>query len=480
MSFATKHLQEQRRLKEVSALQTMAQLEAIEAERMKMDLRAEGRQTLQKLRVAKWEAEKEERIGKPKSLQRELLFNQLRQDEVLAEEMDKAKRREIVQLKLRQQLRESSVELKELESKLRAAYVYKELCAQKAEKEAEKMREKMYANEEREALQRMKRQDEEMELKKQEEEAKRQIEYRHQLQDQMIEAYNRREAAFIEFLQEKQMIDEAVRRIHDEDTREFEQKMLMMKKTKKEMDDFKKARDEWRKKEMESVEMENRRLVEFLQKREEREKERMQQLKEKEEKKARVKESLSRKLFEEDLMRLERTDLLQQLAEEDLRQAALRREQEDVDRALRTRLDLQDTMRQQARDKAERLRKEAEEEDRYRQQLTREIMEKQRIDQLTAERQRVRRAELRREVEEMIAERRRKRQAELQELHEQEQWLQRLDDDRRRRIEEERLRMLKEHASRLIGFMPPGVLREDDLPHLGPELAKMYKEQAIC
>jgi hypothetical protein len=41
-------------------------------------------------------------------------------------------------------------------------------------------------------------------------------------------------------------------------------------------------------------------------------------------------------------------------------------------------------------------------------------------------------------------------------------------------IEEERLRMLKEHASNLIDYMPPGVLREDDLPHLGPEFVKRY------
>lgn len=47
---------------------------------------------------------------------------------------------------------------------------------------------------------------------------------------------------------------------------------------------------------------------------------------------------------------------------------------------------------------------------------------------------------------------------------------------RKRMIEEERLRMLKEHASRLIGYLPRGVLREDDLPHLGSEFMKHYAE----
>lgn len=33
-------------------------------------------------------------------------------------------------------------------------------------------------------------------------------------------------------------------------------------------------------------------------------------------------------------------------------------------------------------------------------------------------------------------------------------------------IEEERLKLLKEHATQLIGYFPPGILRESDLAHL--------------
>jgi hypothetical protein len=43
-------------------------------------------------------------------------------------------------------------------------------------------------------------------------------------------------------------------------------------------------------------------------------------------------------------------------------------------------------------------------------------------------------------------------------------------------IEEERLRILKEHASNLIDYLPRGVLRKDDLPHLGTEFAKRCGE----
>jgi hypothetical protein len=43
----------------------------------------------------------------------------------------------------RQKIRESSIELKDLEAKLRAAYVSKELAAQLAEKEAARLEEKV-------------------------------------------------------------------------------------------------------------------------------------------------------------------------------------------------------------------------------------------------------------------------------------------------------------------------------------------------
>lgn len=44
-------------------------------------------------------------------------------------------------------------------------------------------------------------------------------------------------------------------------------------------------------------------------------------------------------------------------------------------------------------------------------------------------------------------------------------------------IEEERLRILKEHAENLIGHIPRGVLREEDLIHLGGAVYEEYKKK---
>lgn len=41
---------------------------------------------------------------------------------------------------------------------------------------------------------------------------------------------------------------------------------------------------------------------------------------------------------------------------------------------------------------------------------------------------------------------------------------------RRQIIEEERIRMLKEHVKNLVGYLPKGLLTANDLPHLGTDV----------
>lgn len=45
---------------------------------------------------------------------------------------------------------------------------------------------------------------------------------------------------------------------------------------------------------------------------------------------------------------------------------------------------------------------------------------------------------------------------------------------RQKIIEEERVRMLKEHVKNLIGYLPKGVLKSNDLPHLGNDVMDEY------
>jgi hypothetical protein len=57
------------------------------------------------------------------------------------------------------------------------------------------------------------------EAEKEAEEYCRKLEYRAELQDQMICAERLKQAAYEDFLREKKILDDVVRRIHDEDQR---------------------------------------------------------------------------------------------------------------------------------------------------------------------------------------------------------------------------------------------------------------------
>ena len=75
---------------------------------------------------------------------KEVRETQIAQEEELAREMAKLRAQEMQDSKLRQQIRETSHEIRELEGKLKAGYMNKERAAQLAEKEARRQEEKVY------------------------------------------------------------------------------------------------------------------------------------------------------------------------------------------------------------------------------------------------------------------------------------------------------------------------------------------------
>ncbi|XP_039300100.1 meiosis-specific nuclear structural protein 1-like isoform X1 [Nilaparvata lugens] len=89
---------------------------------------------------------------------------------------------------------------------------------------------------------------------------------------------------------------------------------------------------------------------------------------------------------------------------------------------------------------------------------------------MTKERRRLKIIDNRRAVQNQMEERQRKRVEEERRLKE----LERLEEDhirsRLKLIEEERLRMLREHATHLIGFLPKNLLQSNDFPHLGSSI----------
>jgi hypothetical protein len=115
--------------------------------------------------------------------------------------------------------RETSYELRELESKLRAAYVQKERTAQMAEKQAIKFDSYL---EDAEIVRRMRSETDKAEEDRRQREISRHqemIRYKQDLQQQLEEREVGKQKAYEEFLREKLVIDEIVRKIYEEDQR---------------------------------------------------------------------------------------------------------------------------------------------------------------------------------------------------------------------------------------------------------------------
>ncbi len=87
--------------------------------------------------------------------------------------------------------------------------------------------------------------------------------YKKDLHKQMEDKEYNRQKAYEEFLKEKLLIDEIIRKIYEEDQKEIERKMLARKATREFVDEFKRQREIWKQKEREAMEEENRKIVQY-------------------------------------------------------------------------------------------------------------------------------------------------------------------------------------------------------------------------
>lgn len=198
----------------------------------------------------------------------------LKRDEALQMEKDNAQKEEVERLrqifheqKMRQQVRENNQELRELESKLRLAYVLKGLSAQKKEKEILKVAEKLQLHEENKVFERER-------LKHIEEEAKR-IQFEREkkrklgvdLKNQIITAHQQHQVLYEQFLKEKALLDEIVICIQQELFEEAAKKNRVKEQSKRDIEAARVAKQEMER--MLKIEMdeENQRIYEYCQQR---------------------------------------------------------------------------------------------------------------------------------------------------------------------------------------------------------------------
>ena len=231
--------------------------------------------------------------------------------------------------------------MRELEAKLRSAYVAKERQAQMAEKEALKFDSLL---EDAEIVKRMKAEAERAELEQAaiaQTKHQEMAQYKQDLHRQLEERERSKQAQYEEFLREKLLIDEIVRKIHEEDARELERKMLARQATREYVTEFKKAREAWKEAERERMEAENRRIVEYARVQQERDDYAKAAKKAREQALEQLQQHLFEKIEKDREQREEMEKIRQELYLEEQEELARNHERVEMERKLRQRLDLQ-------------------------------------------------------------------------------------------------------------------------------------------
>lgn len=443
-----------------------------------IDDRVERKRFLRLLQNEQFELDMEEAIQKAEENKR-LKELQLQQEEKLAMELAKLKHESLKDEKMRQQVRENSVELRELEKKLKAAYMNKERAAQIAEKDAIKYeqmkRDAEIAKTMMEEHERMTKEENAAEDRRN----KLKVQYYLDLEKQLEEEEKKKQEAYEQLLKEKLMIDEIVRKIYEEDQLERQQKLEKMNATRRYIEEFQKEQALWRKKKREEMEEENRKIIEFANMQQQREEDRMAKVQENEEKRLQLQNMLTQKLEEMLQQREDLEQVRQELYQEEQAEIHNRKLKEEAEEKLRKQKELKQNFIDQMALKELVLQAAKEEEEIFRKAMLAKFAEDDRIELMNAQKQRMKQLEHKRAVEKLIEERRNQFLAAKQ--HELEEWQlqQRRQHCINEIVEEERLKLLKEHAVKLLGYLPKGVLKkEDDIDKLGEEFRKAYQKRS--
>ncbi|KAJ3329704.1 hypothetical protein HDU76_007345 [Blyttiomyces sp. JEL0837] len=395
----------------------------------------------------------------------------------LVEEIERRQNEQAREENLRRSIRENSVELRELEKKLNYAYMNKERALQIQEKRLTLQKEK---SAEAERISEMNRQLEILRLKEMEQEQakyERSLAYKEALQTQLSEHETRKLGEYEQFLKEKAMVDEIVRKILEEDAKEQQKRLEKQRETKQFIEDFMEERIQWREQERQRQIAENQKIEAYAKLQHEREEDIRRKKKTMADEKNVIYDKLATEMERQDRAKAELEQLRIELYQEEEEEKARARDQEILRSRIMKRLELIDAYQRQVEDKQRRLQKEREEEEEFRRKMMEKFANDERLEQMNTQRRRIKQLEHKRAVDALVQERRKLVQREYEQQLAEQQQESMLENYRQQVIEQERQRLLHEHASKLLGYLPKGVLRDSqDLKLFDEEFRRNFEK----
>ncbi|XP_046460487.1 meiosis-specific nuclear structural protein 1-like [Daphnia pulex] len=361
----------------------------------------------------------------------------------------------------RRKIVESSIEIRELESKLKMAYILKERKKQLDEKESIRVMEKVMTLQEREETEKQLKLDHELEIRKLLYEKWKKEKY---CQELVKQAEQYRAAKQLELMKERKLDDMYLQEILMAELRrerqEREDRERKKRRLAEELDNCIRLQNQW-KAIQKLIEMEEDRLIEECQVQRRRLSHMQQQeRKEKADKLAAIRQQLQKALEVEERRRREREELWVEYGCEEREDLETKKAAELEKMTQAQRIKWNEDMTEQLR--LLELKKKAMKEEELNERLwmlEQAALEEQ-AEREAADKRHKDLTQLQKEQAALLEERRQQRKLEFAEKEEErrrEEMRQQAEDQA---IAEERRRILEQHAPLLIGFMPPGVFRD--------------------
>ena len=428
--------------------------------------RVERMRKLNRLKMVQDEESREEEMMR-EIADRENYQKQMSRQEALAKQLEKRQIDQLREEKSTQLVREQAPEIRELEQRLQAAYMNKERQGQVEEAKQRHVHERevdMKQYHETEAL-RIRA----IEAQR-DQEAHRTQTLREQkvvLEQQMHDRDLARLEAYKQFLEEKRVVDQIVSRIQAEDKAKLEDKLRKQHVAQMYITQYLEEREHFKQLDEERRKEEDQKIVAFMKEQARRKEENLKTAREKEAMQQKRLEEQSRAIASEQKRKEEMEELIADYHLELVEKKERERAREEMERKIKSRLMMVQANEQQKELKAAQKEQDAEEELKFRTRMMEKFADDDRIEQMKMAERNRKRAEHNREVNRLLAERQTQREAE----RERELLARAKDEDmenlKRQIIQQERAKLLREHAIKLKDFLPKGVFTEDDLRALG-------------
>ncbi|GFU10570.1 meiosis-specific nuclear structural protein 1 [Nephila pilipes] len=377
--------------------------------------------------------------------------------------------------KLRQLLWETSPELKELKQKLLIAKVAKDHALQMAEKQALLELKRQEEESLAEALHREKIAMDAEDRKREMEEFQARLQYHRDLDELRLYKLKKDFADKEQFEKEKSAIDDIKRTIEEDMLEQAKKKILNQKELQKQAQELQQERDKIRLQEKIKDMTQDLKVDEYRKAQELRAKQLDEKRQLTSEQRIQLQEELLsdlEKIYSEKLKKdILRTELA--VEEKDAKEKA--REHEAENKKIRIRDELQKLHDVQLYVKKQKQDLQKKEEELYRQNLMAKLYEEDKLELMSKQKQHQKKLEHIRIAQVMIEESRKKKAAEKAKEMADQKYQEDLESERIKMVKQEKMRFLKDNASELLGYLPKGILENDQvIEQLGDEFKKFY------